>query len=73
MSVILLDVLHLSHRLIPPKCSILVVLNSLHLVFSLVSVSDFLGPTSMHADFEMAQIAVPALQNTSNMSLFTDP
>lgn len=71
MSVISLHVLHPFSQLIALKLSILVVLNALHLSFSLVSVSEFW--TYMYAGSEMAQIAVPELSDTSDMTSFTEP
>ena len=55
------------------KRSVLMVLNVLHLTFSLASVSNFLRPVYTHADLEMVQVAIPALQNSSYMTAFTDP
>lgn len=73
MSAIPLHVLHLPLLLIPPKISVLVVLNSMHLAFLLASVSDLLRPTCMHADLIMAQVAIPALVDTSDIATFTEP
>lgn len=56
-----------------PNCSVLMVLNVLHLTFSLASVSSCFQPVYTHADLEMVQVAIPALQNSSYMTAFTDP
>ena len=74
MSVIPLYISHIVCWLIPPKCSILVVLNALHLGFSLASVSGyFFEPIFTHADLKMWKFAVPALQNPSVVISFTQP
>ena len=58
-----------------PKHSVLMVLNVLHLTFSLASVSNLfqLVYTCALTDLEMVQVAIPALQNSSYMTAFTDP
>ncbi len=66
-----------SHPLIHTDISVLVVLNALHLAFSLASVSDFVGaysPARTLTSGGTSQLTVTALQNgVSEISTFTEP